>query len=74
MHAPALVVQADDDPLVAPHSAKLFINRLGSKRKVLAQLPSDRHVIVRGEGSEEVFRRVLRFVTQIAANGQPAAR
>ena len=74
VRAPALVVQADDDPLVAPHSAKLFINRLGSKRKVLAQLPSDRHVIVRGEGSEEVFRRVLRFVTQIAANGQPAAR
>ena len=74
VQAPALVVQADDDPLVAPDSASLLIKRLGSKRKVLARLPSDRHVIVRGEGSEDVFRRVLRFVTQIAADGQPAAR
>ncbi len=67
-------MQADADPLVAPDSAKLLINRLGSKRKVLARLPLDRHVIVRGEGSEEVFRRVHRFVTQIAANGRPVAQ
>jgi len=67
--APALVVQADADPTVDPISAKLLIKRLGSECKMLARLPFDRHVIVRDSGSEEVFRRVTRFVTQIAGNG-----
>jgi esterase/lipase len=69
--APALVVQADADPTVDPISAKLLIKRLGSECKMLARLPFDRHVIVRDAGSEEVFRRVSRFVTQIAGNGHP---
>lgn len=67
--APALVVQGDADPTVDPISAKLLMKRLGSECKMLARLPFDRHVIVRDAGSEEVFRRVTRFVTQIAGNG-----
>ena len=66
--APALVIQADADPTVDPISAKLLLKRLGSEHKILAKLPFDRHVIVRDAGSEEVFRRVSRFVTQIVGN------
>ncbi len=35
---------------------------LGSKDKEFAVFPADRHVIIRGEGSERIFARILSFI------------
>ena len=64
--APALVIQSTKDPLVGPDGAASLMERLGGRDKVLVALPFDRHVIVRGEGSEKVFDAVGRFVKRIA--------
>ena len=67
--APALVIQSTKDPLVGPDGAASLMERLGGRDKVLVALPFDRHVIVRGEGSEKVFDAVGRFVKRIAGEG-----
>ena len=66
MTAPALIIQSTKDPLVGPDGAAALMERLGGRDKVLVALPFDRHVIVRGEGSEKVFDTVGRFVMRIA--------
>ena len=60
--APALIIQSDADPLVAPDSGKTLLAGLGSQEKVLSELPFDRHVIIRGDGSQGVFEAVYQFV------------
>jgi esterase/lipase/1-acyl-sn-glycerol-3-phosphate acyltransferase len=64
--APALIVQADADPIVSPAGGRLLLARLGSQDKVLTTLPFDRHMIVRDEGAEAVFSLVARFVRRIS--------
>ncbi len=63
--APALIIQADADPLVGPDGAKALVARLGSKIKVFSELPFDRHVIVRGDGCEAIFEKVNQFVQRV---------
>lgn len=63
--APALVVQADADPLVHPQSAKLIYESLGSPSKWIAEMDFDRHVIVRGDRCEQVFEAVFSFVNRV---------
>ena len=66
--APALVIQSDEDPLVMPDSANFMMSRLGSQTKILAKVASDRHVIVRGDGCEDILDKVERFINRIVAN------
>ncbi len=63
--SPALVVQADDDPIVSPESGRLVLERLGSGDKVLTTLPFDRHLVLRGDGAEAVFQVITRFIDRI---------
>ncbi len=63
--APALIIQSDADPLVAPDSGKTLLVGLGSQEKVLSELPFDRHVIIRGDGCQGVFEAVYRFVERV---------
>jgi esterase/lipase/1-acyl-sn-glycerol-3-phosphate acyltransferase len=67
--APALIVQADEDPIIDPASGRLVLARLGSSDKVLTTLPFDRHLIVRDEGSEAVFALVTRFIKRVSGSG-----
>lgn len=46
VEAPALVLQADADPVVAPASARQILRRLSSPRKTLRLIPADRHGIL----------------------------
>lgn len=64
--APTLVVQSDADPLVAPAAGRRLLSELRCEDKVLIELPFDRHVIVRGEGSETVFEVLRRFIARVA--------
>ncbi len=65
---PALVIQADADPLVVPDSGRRLLARLGSQDKLLIELPFDRHMIVLDEGSEAVFEAVAKFVHRVAGS------
>ena len=59
---PVLVIQGSDDPLVHPEGSEDLYQELGSKDKEFAVFPADRHVIIRGEGSERIFARILLFI------------
>ncbi len=68
--APALIIQSDQDPLVHTDGGRDVLQRLGSQDKVLSTLPFDRHLIIRGEGSETVFAAIARFVKRLAEDGE----
>lgn len=59
---PVLVIQGSDDPLVHPEGTQDLYQELGSKDKEFAVYRADRHVIIRGDGSERIFARVLSFI------------
>ena len=63
--APALVIQANRDPIVTPHSGQVIYENLGSQEKYFVELDSDRHVVVRDEGSEKVFETVGMFLDRL---------
>ncbi len=80
---PALVIQASRDTTVHPDSGPDIFGRLGSPHKELTIFERDRHGIVNGAGSAEVFSRVEQFLDQalilpreekpaVAAAEQPA--
>ncbi|MCH7663937.1 MAG: hypothetical protein IH859_08740 [Chloroflexi bacterium] len=51
-----------------PDSANFMMRRLGSQTKIFAKVASDRHVIVRGDGCEDILDKVERFINRIVAN------
>ncbi|MGA1864479.1 MAG: alpha/beta fold hydrolase [bacterium] len=59
---PALIIQSSDDPIVHPKGSDFLHQGLGSEDKELIVFPSDRHGIIRGEGSEGVFAGVTKFL------------
>ena len=62
---PVLVAQASKDPTVNPASAPLIFEKLGCKQKEMIIFERDRHGIINGEGSEDVFHRVLQFLERL---------
>ncbi len=64
--APTLLLQSDRDPLVTSEATRRALRRLGAADRSLETLPFDRHVIVRGEGSERVCGLVGDFVERIS--------
>ncbi|MHC5002719.1 MAG: alpha/beta fold hydrolase [Planctomycetota bacterium] len=77
--APALVLQSDADPVVAPASGPLLLDALGSASKRLVELASARHVVLQGPEREAVFAAIAHFVDEQVAgsatetNGSAAA-
>jgi len=59
---PVLVIQGSDDPVVDPEGSRKLYEELGSQDKEFTVYPADRHVIIRGEGAERTFSRVLAFI------------
>lgn len=59
---PALVVQSHQDPVVDPVSGPTIFDKLGTEHKELTVFNRTNHGIINGEGAEEVFDRVLRFL------------
>lgn len=60
---PALVIQANRDPKVAPQSGPAIYKLLGSGKKKFAWIDHDMHGIVRGRIAEDVFKDVELFLT-----------
>lgn len=63
---PALVVQANNNPIIEPQRSQRLFNLLGSGQKEFAQMDFSRHVIINGPGSSKVHRKILDFIHQIS--------
>lgn len=61
---PALVIQADRNPVVTPDGSKKLFDFLGSRNKEFCLLSYDRHVLVNGEGKQRVFNEIHKFIKQ----------
>jgi esterase/lipase/1-acyl-sn-glycerol-3-phosphate acyltransferase len=62
---PALVVQAQGDPVVNPEGSKKVFIKLGSEDKTYMLLNYDRHGIILGAGSRRVHRIITEFVKRL---------
>jgi len=67
--APALVIQSEGDPVVEPDSARIILRNLGSQHKRLVSVPSDRHIIVRGDEHVLIADAVNEFLLTPAPAG-----
>ena len=59
---PALVIQAKNDPKVAPESGPAIFKLLGTDKKHFSWIDYNMHGIVRGEIASEVFKEVESFL------------
>jgi len=62
---PAMVVQATDDPIVHINNGKEIFQNIGSQEKVFVELDFNRHIIVRGDDSQQVFENIDSFIDRI---------
>lgn len=63
--APALIVQAEGDPVVAPAGSKELFEQLGSAEKDYLLFDFARHGILLGEGAEGVFQVIGDFIERV---------
>ncbi|MFZ3104205.1 MAG: alpha/beta fold hydrolase [Smithella sp.] len=62
INIPALVIQAKNDPKVAPQSGPAIFNLLGTGKKYFAWIDYNMHGIVRGKIAGDVFKEVESFL------------
>ena len=62
IHVPVLIIQGENDPVVEPSNAQMIIKGIRSNYKELYMPPRERHVIIKGEGSPEVYKRIVAFM------------
>ena len=62
---PALIIQAQGDPVVNPKGSKRVFELLGSKEKKYKIFKQNRHCIISGEGSQKLHQTVADFVEQL---------
>ena len=62
---PALVIQADGDPIVNPKGSRKVFRRLGSTDKEYLLFNFSRHGILLGEGAERVHRAIGDFLERV---------
>lgn len=71
--APALIIESDDDPVIAPRSAERIAHRIGSTDVTIERLVSRRHVLVRGPDSPRTFDLIGRFTDRLGATPRVTA-
>ncbi len=59
---PALILQAENDPVVSSKGSLKVFSRLGSKEKHYSLFNLDRHIIIDGEGADRVNRAIGIFI------------
>ena len=68
---PAIVVQSVADPVVDPRGSRRVFDRLGSKEKKYILFNLERHGILLGPGSDQVYRVIGNFLDDIRAAINP---
>jgi esterase/lipase len=62
---PSLVIQSQEDPVVNPKGSERIFQSLGTQDKQYLLFNFNRHGILRGPGSERVFRAIAEFIDQL---------
>jgi esterase/lipase/1-acyl-sn-glycerol-3-phosphate acyltransferase len=62
---PALVIQSQEDPVVHPKGSERIFQLLGTQEKQYLLFNYKRHGILRGPGSERVFKAIANFIEQL---------
>ena len=62
---PILVLQGDKDPVVNPKSAQLIYDSVNASIKKLVLVPRENHIIITGEGEDDIFESVHRFIGDV---------
>jgi esterase/lipase len=65
IHVPALIVQAQGDPVVDPAGTKQLFEKIGSESKQYLLFPFDRHGILSGAGADQVHGVIGEFIEQV---------
>ena len=65
INIPALVIQADDDPIVNPKGSRKVFELINSEDKEYLLFNFDRHGILLGKGAERVHRAIGDFVQSV---------
>lgn len=60
---PALIIQANKNPVVDPAGSRRLYDRINSTEKEYCLLSYDRHVLVNGERADKVFRKIGDFIS-----------
>ena len=63
--APTLLIYSKNDPVIDPESSKIIWKNLGSRTKELAEINSDKHVIVTGKSGQDVFEQIKKFLQKL---------
>ena len=66
LEMPALIVQGDGDPKVAPLSGPALYRRIGSTFKRYVKVQCRQHGIVRGEAAPQTLAAVADFLAEVA--------
>jgi len=66
IQVPALIIQADRDPVVDPEGSKQVFDLLGSKEKAYTLFNFDRHGILSGENAHQVHRAIGNFIKELS--------
>lgn len=64
IEVPTLLIQGSKDPIVDPASGPLIFDKVGSTKKELTLLERNRHGIINGEGSKDIFERIHQFIAR----------
>ena len=59
---PALILQADKNPVVDPKGSEQVYSSIGSRNKEYSLLNYERHVLVNGQGAEKVCKKISDFI------------
>ncbi len=60
---PALVIQSSNDPVIDYSSAKTMLEKISSKVCSFQTIDSSKHVIIKGQSGEKVFKMIEEFLT-----------
>jgi esterase/lipase/1-acyl-sn-glycerol-3-phosphate acyltransferase len=63
--APALIIQADNDPVVNPKSAKIIYDQIKAEKKEIYNVHADNHVIICKE-NPELFAKIKDYIEKEA--------
>ncbi len=64
---PALILQADKNPVVDPKGTQQLFAAIGSTNKEFCLLSDDRHILVSGKVAGRVFAKIAAFVDEVSS-------
>jgi esterase/lipase/1-acyl-sn-glycerol-3-phosphate acyltransferase len=61
---PALIIQADGDPVIDAQGSQRLYSLLGSRQKEYSLIHAKRHILVQGEEAKKIHRQIFLFLRE----------